>query len=694
MNQKRERPHISFGTIEKLKQSFDKLVQLIRGSDIGLELPAYFVNFDEFEKLNKSIAIENLHHLMLQFDSSAIIKAIFTLVCDLNNKQDEEPITFLAYHCVNAMTHKVCELDKVTFDAIGEYVENINYFVFVLKKFPDDAPIEKILKVIDDFFQLIKQGSFLYHKNLNGGNKSLLLGNLFLLKTLISDYLIKMFRIILKNDDSSVSFSNIERVLDSLNRILEIKGIRSFFGGEFVDCLKAEEEFIKTVQQIDRFLLFDFSKPVKENLILVWLDNFLQIELSILEGNFRNIKKYDSQVNHILLGHSFSCEFKKKVIQCHEKFKQRFFSENLKNHFSANNGETQKILQLLGDKFFDPIQYEKYNRNTKFTFKVDMQNIAKKYPTYISFVYCCFHIELLNHISFFSDGKLELKTKELQDLLEKLLIIQKSSDLTLKYLIQGRSPQLLYFFVAHVAIPNVSLENEQQIEKLFFTKGVLNYLWALQKLYALFCSITESLNLGWPKNEALSNFEIRLKDEECSLKKKVETLEKAQERLIPETMHVVITYFRLNALGYFQTEAKGYVKKYCYRTKLAALSNVLTKNFPDLALNQPEVWTNFIQKTLSNNFTPLVFIVGAFYQEKGDYQTALLFYSHCLEKNLFEMLTENNRGLYLITQELIKERVATCKNFLKKEAVSPEDAQFSSVTTEILPLSIVINKIF
>ncbi len=656
----------------------------------SIVLPSHLANFDEFQKLETAVAIKALYEVAISPQQRPDVLNSIWLLMQQVVKASKKNIDRESYQKIMMVAAAVSAVTGAKFDPIAVFIDEVSKFLVFANPLSDNTSSNKVdaKDVIKKLLDIVQKASALYYKNAAQQNKDHLKRCLVPLCPNLLATLGLALNIIIKNPGAKDYASSLEIARSSLKAMQETKGINTLFGDKFLTALIDHKQIVLYIQKFDEFLACDFSKPIgekQEGKILEWLGILSKMSVDVLESRVKDAFGYHYQINTILANKNNRTSFKSKVLEYYEIFKRDLVKYAQEFKFEDMN-KRSVLLAIFGVIFLDTDTYHGYDRNTKFQLQISGKKKLTEAKENID-EYLCFYIEVLNYTQFFQDKELDSKTKEVKRLFDKLSDLQKMDDRGVHYLMQESAEKLLQYFVKTTVIPVSSLahfEHDEPIEKLVLLKKdpykVLLYLTELKNLYNSFLSVIQKSSPRADENQACGDFIQRLKQEEDRAKQQLEVIEKACEKklnpLIAETISVVIPYFRLNALGYVETRAKDYIQKYCYRAKLRVAFEALSKHFPNMVLNEPKTWLDLLRAVFPDEKMEsvrrvLIFIVGVSYHEKKEYDTARKFYSYCLENGIFEVLSRENRGVYLINKDLILAYMTACDKKIFPENPTP-----------------------
>lgn len=698
-----------------VEEFYKQLVTSI--SDI--ELPSYLKDFKQFNQLSTTFLIKNLYFdIVIKTSQATILQNVNLLILQLITSRKQR-IAGNTYGYLSCLHKKLPELLGKTAPPVTDFIHEVVTLLDsdLLEEIPSDVTVKEIKKLS----QIVQKAIELYCQNADSDELKTYLNN-SVCKALL-DRMHKLHPIVIKRPQSKDYSSHINLMLDSLKKILEVKDVKMLFGEVFLDAIQKEHEYILSIQQIDRFLARDFSnnpvgkKRIKET--LNWLDIHSKMDIHFLELRMNDVVKYHYQVNSIL-AHTSDEAFKKDVLVYYTSFKKKLeaYAQNtkLENHI---------LLTVFGVILSGIDIYDKYDQNIKLSLQIKIKEIYEKSKTDV-YACLCFLIEILNYTPFFQEETVDLKIQEIKRLSEKLISIQTKNDSHTKYLIEEVMEKFLEYFVKNIILsaPSIDLNDEQSIEKLASllkedaqVNKELLYLNELKKFCDAFVATIWCVPSNLCPNKTVTNFVESLEHQknaiELALQNKLnlfveekvsviashlksadqqldvleKTLEEDRERqlnpLIAQTIPVITTYFRLNAIGHSETVAIDYVKQYCYRSKLKALCDALIEHFPKKDLSSPKTWATILKTVLSKkaafDHQALIFIVGVSYEDKKEYTIAKKFYDYCLKYSFFDNPSKTKEGMYLIDKKLIEKHIKVCKEKLNSNVSKPIDYSPSAI---------------
>jgi len=726
-----------------LKGCFNTVLKSIS----GINLSRHLNNFEEFQKLDVDAAIETLYtEIAVKANQLIVLENVYALMMELV-KSSTKWVSVKSYGYTQLLAATIRGLTGKKLDPISAFIEETSQYLFVFKALQDNASSEAILKEIEKLLEIAQKTTNLYYQQTLKSEKEALKKYSLSMSAYLLRNINRVVHIILKNPQSKDYLVHLDIMLTSLKKMSKTKSIAILLGKNFLSTLQDLEHTILCVQQADQFLAYDFSTLVKkqEKQILTWLEAHSKMGIDFLGLRVSDAFKYHYQIHSILTLKGNSESFRKKVMGHYERFKKNL-CDYAKNFKFENKDNNDVLLAIFGIVLSGIDIYHSYERMSKFQFQVEMKKIYGQAQTALNW-YFCFYIEVLNYIPFFQDKEFHVKMKGIKQLSEKLIEIQKITDVETKYFIQETAGTLLEYCAKNIIIPSIlkpiNLNSQESVEQLSSLLQEVSegqeaiYLNALQNFYNAFLVLIRGVSPKFNPSETIASFAERLKHQRSSVEsqskiietalqkkpnflteekvslmdkkfnviesvlkkdlekesdvldeekvpvrvssfksvdKKSDFIEKPLEKnvkkdlnvLIAETIPVILVYFKLNAGGCFESWTPEY-KSHRYQNKLGALFKALKENFPNMLLNEPKPWVELLHKIFSErskvfDHRTLIFVVGASYQEKGEYEIALKFYSYCLQFSFFEIPKKENKDIYLITKELIEKHIETCKD--------------------------------
>jgi hypothetical protein len=708
-----------------VKNAFDELLASVS----NIELPDNLKEFSQFQQLGRSIAIQALYeNIAKKTEDIVVLEKVKSLmsILGIEGANEFKPETYTDY-----MFPLICNLEKLKnkkSTPIDQFVDEVAKVLANSNSSLEHTSLEKI----DRLAKLVEKSSEVYYNIATTERLERKEFNLYLLG--IGNRLLQgietAINSIVNIPDSKDYCTSLNSITGTLKKILEVKGISTFFGKKFSGLIKKQQELVSSIKKVDQFLNCDFlNLNIKKQEFLIYkgLNAFLNNNLRV---SGKEIFKCYCQIRCLMLNKTATVYFKGKINGHYIEFKTNLSART--KGFTIESEDEGLTLLTMFDLMLSNIANDSfYNPNIKLQLETNCKQIYTRDPTNRN-EWFCFCIQLLNYISFCetpsSSENLDLQLKKIKELSEKLINIKKIDDIFTKYLIQEVSSNLFEHFTSKnviISMPaQTKLNGEESIEKLSSFSTEINkygvYLNELRNFYDAFVATIGCFSSGFIPNKTMTFFVENIENKKILLERQLNVIETAmqkklnvltekrvstivsyfklmdqkldvlkeekelkgeEEKLLAEKIGTTITHFRFGECCPYDMFFSNSKRIYCFSTQYVELYKRVQQKFPNLSLDIPKNWEKILKEVFLNKELPfnhiLIFIVGSVYQQQGNNQKALTFYSYCLEQKFWEDPKISNH-MILITKEIIEGRIAHChkmslaKNFPEKEFFSSQ----------------------